>query len=31
MVQVSVPVMNGSEAVGAITFGVDLDAFEESM
>ena len=29
MVQVSIPVMDGSAAVGAITFGVDLDRFEE--
>jgi hypothetical protein len=28
LVQVSVPVREGSEAVGAVTFGIDLDAFE---
>ena len=31
MVQVSIPVMKGGKAIGAITFGVDLDAFEQSM
>lgn len=29
MVQVSIPVMKGGKAVGAITFGIDLDAFEQ--
>ena len=29
MVQVSIPVMEGSKAIGAITFGIDLDMFEE--
>jgi hypothetical protein len=31
MVQVSIPVLDGETAVGAITFGVDLDRFEETM
>lgn len=28
LVQVSVPVMDGDQAIGAITFGIDLDRFE---
>jgi hypothetical protein len=28
LVQVSVPVMDGGEAIGAITFGIDLDGLE---
>ena len=29
LVQVSVPVMQGGSAIGAVTFGIDLDAFEQ--
>lgn len=28
LIQVSVPVREGSEVIGAVTFGIDLDAFE---
>ncbi|MDY6905002.1 MAG: PDC sensor domain-containing protein [Thermodesulfobacteriota bacterium] len=31
VVQVSVPVMDGGKAIGAITFGIDLDALEQGM
>jgi hypothetical protein len=30
-VQISVPVTDGVKAIGAITIGVDLDAYEESL